>query len=136
MKTKVALALHLGVGCIAVILTLILLFSGKPVEQFTGNLIATLFWLAVYYLFYHYLAPAFLLRKKLIGFFVVSVVILLILPFIGYTLLFFTRALFEGNFSDFYKGYSPAMHLSGFKAMVLAGLTGSFFRLIVEYFSK
>jgi hypothetical protein len=136
MKTKVSLALHLGVWCVAVILIIVALFSGKPVEQFTGNLIATLFWLAVYHLFFHYVAPGFLLKKKLVWFFFASVIILLILPFIGYTLLFFTRALFEGNFSDFYKGYSPAMHLSGFKAMVLAGLSGSFFRLIVEYFSK
>jgi hypothetical protein len=133
MKTKLSLWLHGAVWCVACILTLIPLFGGKPAEQFTGNVIATLVWMAVYYLFFLYVAPSFLLEKKLVAFFGISVVVLLILPFFGYSLLFLSRALFKGNFSDFYHGYSLGMHLSGFKALALAGVYGSFFRLIVEH---
>jgi hypothetical protein len=105
-------------------------------EQFTGNIIATLFWMAVYYLFFLYMIPALLLPKKIVEFFGISVIIIAVLPFIGYTLLFLSRALFRGDFANFYQGYSVPMHLSGSKAMALAGVYGSFFRLMVEYFSK
>jgi hypothetical protein len=57
-----------------------------------------------------------------------------LLPFIGYSLLFLSRALFKGDFTDFYQGYSIGMHLSGFKALALAGVYGSFFRLMAEHF--
>jgi hypothetical protein len=136
MKSKLSNWLQGAVWCVACLLTLIPLFSGKPAEQFTGNVIATLFWMAVFYLFYLYIAPAFLLKKNLIAFFGISIVVLLILPFFGYSLLFLSRALFNGYFADFYQGYSPGMHMSGFKALALAGVYGSFFRLIVEHFTE
>jgi hypothetical protein len=136
MKSKLSNWLQGAVWCVACLLTLIPLFSGKPAEQFTGNVIATLFWMAVFYLFFLFMAPAFLVKKKLVAFFGISIVVLLILPFFGYSLLFLSRALFNGNFADFYHGYSPGMHLSGFKALALAGVYGSFFRLIVEHFTE
>jgi hypothetical protein len=128
--------LHLATWTVAIILTLIPLFSGRPAEQFTGMLIATLFWMAVYYLFFLRIAPSLLLSKKITEFFAVSLLIVAVLPFIGYTLLFLSRALFRGDFSNFYQGYSIPMHLSGLKAIALAGVYGSFFRLIVGYFNK
>jgi hypothetical protein len=136
MKTTLSTRLHIATWTVALIFTLIPLFSGRPAEQFTGILLATLFWMAVYYLFFLYLAPLLLIQKKLAEFFVISIIIIAILPFIGYSLLFLSRALFKGNFADFYKGYSLTMHFSGFKAMALAGVYGSFFRLIAEYFKK
>jgi hypothetical protein len=136
MKTKLSLWLNGAVWCVTCVLTLIPLFSGNPVEQFTGNVIAALFWMAVYYLFFLYVAPTFLLEKKLVAFFGISIAVLLILPFFGYSLLFLSRALFKGDFADFYQGYSVMMHLSGFKALALAGVYGSFFRLIVEHFGE
>ncbi len=135
MKT-LSSRLHIAIWTVAIILTLIPLFSGRPAEQFTGVVIATLFWMAVYYFFYLYLAPALLLPKKIIEFFGVSILLVAFLPFIGYSLLFLSKALFKGDFNDFYQGYSFPMHLSGFKAIALAGVYGSFFRLIVEYFKK
>jgi len=136
MKTKLATRLHLAIWIIACILTLQPLASGLPVEEFITTVIATLFWIAIYYLFFLYISPTLLLQKKLLSFFGLSLIILLILPFIGYSLLFLSKALFKGDFAEFYKGYSIPMHLSGFKALALAGVYGSFFRLIVEYFKK
>lgn len=136
MKTTLANKLNTATWVVAGLLTLVPVFSGKPMEQFTGNIIATLFWMAVYYLFFLFMAPALLLPKKIVEFFGISIIIIAILPFIGYTLLFLSRALFRGDFADFYQGYSVTMHLSGFKAMALAGVYGSFFRLMVEYFGK
>jgi hypothetical protein len=136
MKTTLSNRLHAATWAVACILALVPLINGKPMEQFTGTVIATFFWMAVYYFFFLYLAPTLLLPKKLIEFIGISVVILIILPFIGYTLLFLSRALFRGSFDNFYQGYSLPMHISGFKAMALAGVYGSFFRLIVEYFKK
>ena len=135
MQTKLSFRLHLAVWCVAIALTLVPLFTAKPLEQFAGNLIAALFWLAVYHLFYGYIS-SILLRKKLILFFTVSAVVLLFLPFVGYTLLFFSRALFNGNFTNFYQGYGPGMHFSGLKALTQAALFGSFFRMITEYFRE
>jgi len=134
MKSKLSQRLHIATWIVALLVMIIPLSGGKPADQFVGNVIATLYWMAVYYLFFFFIAPNFLLKKKIVEFFTVSVIILIILPFIGYTLLFFSRALFAGNFNDFYQGYSVNMHFSGFKAMALAGVYGSFFRLIVEYF--
>ena len=136
MKSKLSTWLQGAVWCVACLLTLIPLFSGKPAEQFTGNVIATLFWMAVFYLFFLFMAPSLLLKKKFVAFFGISMVVLLILPFFGYSLLFLSRALFNGSFTDFYQGYSPGMHMSGFKALALAGVYGSFFRLIIEHLGE
>jgi hypothetical protein len=135
MKTTLPARLHAMTWSVACLLLIIPLFNGKPVEQFTGNVIATLFWMAVYYLFNRYVTPQLLLREKIEVFFVVSLLILMLLPFAGYTLLFLSRALFRGDFTNFYQGYSLPMHLSGFKAMVFAGLWGSFTRLLADRFS-
>lgn len=135
MKTKLSFRLHLAVWCVAIALTLVPLFTAKPLAQFAGNIIGTLFWLAVYHLFYGYLS-SILMRKRLILFFAVSVGVLLVLPFVGYTLLFCSRALFNGDFTNFYQGYGPGMHFSGFKALLQAALFGSFFRMITEYFRE
>ena len=136
MKTNLSTSLHIATWVVAVILTLVPIFRGVPAEQATGYLIATLYWMAVYYLFFIFLAPATLLKGRILRFFVISVIVLLALPFPGYTLLFLSKALFRGNFSDFYGDYSIQMHLSGFKAMALAGVYGSFFSLITEHFRK
>jgi hypothetical protein len=135
MKTTLSIRLHTATWIVAFILALVPLINQKPFEQFVGTVIATIFWMAVYYLFFIYIAPAFLLTKKLLPFFSVSIIILLFLPFIGYSLLLLSKALFQGTFAHFYNLYSVQMHISGFKALALAGLYGSFFRLIVEYFS-
>jgi hypothetical protein len=136
MKTTLSTRLHIATWIVACILMLIPSFSGRPLEQFVGTIIATFFWMTVYYLFFLYVAPTFLLQKKLLPFFGISIGILLILPFFGYSLLLLSKAMFQGTFANFYKVYSFQMHMSGFKALALAGVYGSFFRLIVEYFRK
>jgi hypothetical protein len=135
MNTKLSFRLHLAVWCVALVLTIIPLFSGNPGAPFIGHVIAALFWIAVYYLFYRYLSRL-LLDRKLLLYFAVSALTLLILPFIGYLLLFISRALNNGNFSNFFQGYGPAMHFSGSKALLQAGLFGSLFRMITEYFGE
>jgi two-component system, LytTR family, sensor kinase len=67
---------------------------------------------------------------------VVSFFVVLIMPFFGYTILFFIRALFEGTFENFYRGYSPRMHMSGFYPVVTAAVFGSFFRIIISWFAE
>lgn len=136
MTTPLSRNLNIATWTVAAILTIAPALTHKPAEQVTGMVIAALFWMAVYYLFFLYVAPAFLMNRKITMFFVISLVIIALLPFIGYTLLFLSRAVFEGSFTDFYKGYSLPMHLSGLKAMALAGVYGSFFRLITEHFKE
>jgi len=136
MKTTLSTRLHAATWAVAAILLLIPLTSGAPAEQFTGNVIATLFWMAVYYFFFLVLAPAILLKGQVFTYFGISALIIAVLPFIGYSLLFLSRALFKGSFSDFYQEYSVMMHMSGFKAMALAGVYGSFFRLLTEKFGN
>jgi hypothetical protein len=135
MKKTFSIRFHTATWIVACILALVPLFNGKPFEQFVGTAIAAIFWMAVYYMFFNYMVPAFLLSKKLLPFFSISMIILLFLPFIGFSLLLLSKAIFQGTFANFYSLYSLQMHMSGFKALLLAGLCGSFFRLIVEYFS-
>jgi hypothetical protein len=136
MKTTLSTRLHAATWIVALILTAVPAIKGLPVEQITGNIIAILFWMAVYYLFFLYLAPAGLQKGRIFQYFGISFLIIAVLPFPGYTLLFLSRALFNGSFADFYNGYSIAMHLSGLKAMALAGVYGSFFRLITDHFGN
>jgi len=136
MKSSLSFRLHTATWLVAIILTLVPFFNGSPAEQVTGNVLATFYWMAVYYFFFLVIAPRLLLPGRIYEFFGISIVLLIILPFFGYTILFFSRALFKGDFIDFYSGYSVPMHLSGFKAMALAGVYGSFFRLMAEYCRK
>jgi LytS/YehU family sensor histidine kinase len=88
----------------------------------------------VFYHFYLVLAPLFLNKKKLSEFFGFSFLIVLIMPFFGYTILLFSRALFEGTFENFYGVYSFKMHMSGFYPVLTAAVFGSFFSVIITWF--
>jgi two-component system LytT family sensor kinase len=108
--------------------------SGMPAGQMVTYIIGFLYLMIVFYLFYLLIAPLFLNRKRLAAFFAVSLAVVLALPFIGYLLLFLSRALSEGSFSNFLKGYSLGMHMSGFYPVVTAAVFGSFFRVIINWF--
>jgi two-component system LytT family sensor kinase len=100
-----------------------------------SNIIAFLYLMVVFYLFYLLMAPLFLNRKKLMEFFGISFIIVLIMPFFGYTILFISRALFEGTFENFYRGYSVKMHMSGYYPVMTAAVFGSFFSVIINWFT-
>ncbi|MBK7132835.1 MAG: histidine kinase [Bacteroidales bacterium] len=100
-----------------------------------SNTIGFLYLMLVFYLFYLFLAPLFLNKRKLVEFFGFSFLIVLIMPFFGYTLLFLSRALFEGTFNDFYKGYSFQSHMSGYYPVLTAAVFGSFFSVIINWFT-
>jgi two-component system, LytTR family, sensor kinase len=105
-----------------------------PAQQIVSNFIAFLYLMVVFYLFYLLLVPYFLNRKKITEFFIYSFLIVLIMPFFGYSILFFIRALFDGSFHNFYSGYSLRMHMSGYYPVLTAAVFGSFFRVIVNWF--
>ena len=104
-------------------------------QQTVTYLFAFLYLMLVFYLFYTILVPAFLDRKKLAGFFILAFLVVLIMPFLGYTVLFLIRALFEGSFQNFYSGYSMRMHMSGYFPVLTAAVFGSFFRVIINWFT-
>jgi two-component system, LytTR family, sensor kinase len=103
-------------------------------QQILSNLIAFLYLMVVFYMFYLLMVPYFLNRKKITEFFIYSFLIVLVMPFFGYTILFFTRALFDGTFHEFYRGYSVRMHMSGYYPVLTAAVFGSFFRVIINWF--
>jgi two-component system, LytTR family, sensor kinase len=104
-------------------------------QYLVSNIIAFLYLMVIFYLFYLLLAPLFLNKRRLFEFFGFSFVIVLIMPFFGYTILFFTRALYEGTFENFYRGYSLKMHMSGYYPVLTAAVFGSFFRVIINWFT-
>jgi hypothetical protein len=104
-------------------------------ETIVSNLIAFFYLMLVFYLFYLILAPLFLNKKKLSEFFGFSFLVVLIMPFFGYTILFFIRALFEGTFHNFYGGYNLKMHMSGYYPVLTSAVFGSFFSVIVNWFT-
>jgi hypothetical protein len=106
-----------------------------PPRQIVTWIFAFLYLMMVFYLFYLVLAPNLLNRKKISEFFGISFVVVLVMPFFGYTILFFIRALFDGTFSNFYMGYSPGMHMSGYFPVLTAAVFGSFFSVIINWFT-
>jgi two-component system LytT family sensor kinase len=108
--------------------------TGIPVRQFVSYIIGFLYLMMIFYLFYYRIAPLFLNRKNLSGFLVTSFLVVLVMPFFGYLILFFSRAIFDGTFSNFFGGYSLKMHMSGFYPVLTAAVFGSFFRVIINLF--
>ena len=108
--------------------------NGIETRQIVTYLIAFLYLMVAFYLFYLFIAPLFLNKKNLIGFLLTSFFVVLIMPFIGYMILFFTRALFDSSFHNFFRGYSIKMHMSGFYPVLTAAVFGSFFRVIINWF--
>ena len=106
-----------------------------PPQQIVTYVFAFLYLMLVFYLFYIFLVPEFLNRKKISEFFILAFVVVLIMPFFGYSLLFLIRALFEGTFQNFYRDYSIRMHMSGYYPVLTAAVFGSFFRVIINWFT-
>ena len=110
-------------------------FNGDiPASQIVTWIIAFIYLMAIFYLFYLIIVPMFLHRGKIAWFFGVSFLMILIMPFFGYTLLFIARALFDGTFHDFYHDYSLRMHMSGYYPVLTAAVFGSFFSMIIKWF--
>lgn len=129
---------------IHVFIWLFAIFANLPYYRVGGKLtlpeivtfiIAFLYLMLVFYLFYLVLVPYFLNRKKLTKFFCYSFLIVLIMPFFGYTLLYFSRAIFEGTFDNFYRSYSLKTHMSGYYPVLTAAVFGSFFGVIINWFT-
>jgi len=104
-------------------------------RDIVSNIIGFLYLMVVFYLFYLILVPVFLNKKKLPEFFLFAFIVVLLMPFFGYTILFFSRAIFEGTFHNFYHDYSIKMHMSGFYPVVTAAVFGSFFSVIISWFT-
>jgi two-component system, LytTR family, sensor kinase len=106
-----------------------------PPKQIVAYFIAFLYLMLVFYLFYLVLVPYFLNRKKIAEFFTISFLVVLVMPFFGYTLLFLSRAFFDGTFHNFYHDYSLRMHMSGYYPVLTAAVFGSFFSVIINWFT-
>ena len=109
--------------------------QGMSAETIVSNVIAFLYLMVVFYLFYLVMVPFFLNRKKVPEFFAISFLVVLIMPFFGYTILFVSRAYFEGSFHNFYHDYSLKMHMSGYYPVLTAAVFGSFFSVIINWFT-
>ena len=108
--------------------------SDVPLQQIVTWVVAFLYLMMVFYIFYLVLAPKFLNRKKIAEFFGLSFILVLIMPFFGYTILFLVRSLFESTFNNFYRGYSLSTHMSGYFPVLTAAVFGSFFSVIINWF--
>lgn len=136
-KRKIAF-IHLFIWLFAIFANLPYAILGQRIspETIVSNVIGFLYLMVVFYLFYLFLAPLFLNKKKLVEFFGFSFLVVLIMPFFGYTILFFSRALFEGSFQNFYRGYTIKMHMSAYYPVLTAAVFGSFFSVIINWFKS
>ena len=107
---------------------------GMELKFIVSYTIGFLYLMLVFYLFYFFLAPLFLNKRNLAGFLLKSLAVVVIMPFFGYLLLFLSRAIFDNTFNDFFRGYSLKTHMSGFFPVMTAALSGSFFRVIINWF--
>jgi sensor histidine kinase YesM len=125
-------------------LWLFAIFANLPYTDFsrfsdprtlTSNIIGFLYLAVVFYLFYFVIVPRFLEKRGIRIFFIVAFFTVLVMPFFGYTILFFSRALFDNSFHHFYRGYSLKTHMSGYFPVLSAAVFGSFFRMIISWFT-
>lgn len=131
------------IAYIHIFIWLFAIFANLPYSNFRNGMashtvtsvIAFLYLMMVFYIFYLFLVPRFLSRKKLISFFTLSFLVVLIMPFFGYMILFLSRALVEGTFKYFLRGYSLGTHMSGFYPVVTAAVFGSFFRIMINWYT-
>jgi sensor histidine kinase YesM len=137
MNQKKIKYLHLFIWLFAIFANIPYSDFGRYIsaEQIVTYLLAFLYLMLTFYLFYLFVAQKYLNWNKIGEFFVLSFLVVLIMPFFGYTILFFIRALFEGTFHNFYRGYSVKMHMSGYFPVLTAAVFGSFFRVIINWFS-
>jgi two-component system LytT family sensor kinase len=137
MSRKKITYIHIFIWLFAIFANLPYSGIGRSVtpQVIVSDLVAFLYLMLVFYLFYLVLAPLLLNKKKLIEFFGFSFLVVLIMPFFGYTILFFFRALFDGTFENFYRGYSLKMHMSGYYPVLTASVFGSFFSVIINWFT-
>ena len=108
--------------------------GGITPQMIASNIIGFLYLMVVFYLFYLVMVPLYLTRKKIPEFFGLSFLVVLIMPFFGYTILFLSRAFFDGTFHNFYRDYSLRMHMSGYYPVLTAAVFGSFFGVIINWF--
>jgi len=137
MSRKRITYLHIFIWLFAIFANLPYSRFGQEMSasQVVTNILAFLYLMLVFYLFYLVLVPMFLDKKKLAQFFGFSFLIVLIMPFFGYTILLLSKAFFDKSFNDFYSGYSLRMHMSGYFPVLTAAVFGSFFRTIINWYS-
>jgi two-component system LytT family sensor kinase len=109
--------------------------NGMGTAQLVTYIIGFLYLMITFYLFYLFIVPLFLARKKLGSFLIISFLTVLLMPFFGYLILFLIRAYFEG-FDHFLRGYNLSTHMSGFYPVLIAAVFGSFFRVIINWFNS
>jgi two-component system, LytTR family, sensor kinase len=136
MSKKRIIYIHIFIWLFALFANLPYSNAGKGIlpQQIVSYVIGYLYLMFVFYMFYSVLVPYFLDKKKMAEFFGFSFIVVLIMPFIGYTILFVARGFFEGSFNNFYRGYSVRMHMSGYFPVLTAAVFGSFFRVILYWF--
>jgi two-component system, LytTR family, sensor kinase len=137
MTRKKIKYIHLFVWLFAIFANLPYANHGQDLtaQQIITYLFAFLYLMLVFYLFYLVLVPVFLEKRNMAMFFGVAFLTVLAMPFFGYTLLFLIRAIFDGTFHNFYHGYSVGMHMSGYFPVLIAAVFGSFFKVIINWFS-
>jgi len=136
MSNKRITYIHIFIWLFAIFANLPYSLIGQSVDpkMLVSNIIGFLYLMVVFYVFYLGLIPILIKRKKLIEFFSISFLVVLIMPFFGYSILFLSRALFEGSFENFYRGYSIKTHMSGYYPVLNAAVFGSFFGIIINWF--
>lgn len=133
MNKKNIILLHIFTWLFAAFLNLRSFSLLARPEMLSIYLASTLFILVSFYIFYFFVVPCFLEKRKYFLFIFISIVILAILTFAGYSLLFLIRSYCENNFKDFYGHYSLSLHFSGMSVMTIAATFGSFFKVFLNW---
>jgi len=133
MSKKNIILLHIFTWLFAAFLNLRDFSLLSNPEQAAIFVVSTLFLAIPFYLFYFAVVPLFLEKRRYFLFILSSLLILALLPFIGYSLLLLIKAIFANNFNNFYGFYSLKMHLSGMSVVSIAATFGSFFKVMLNW---
>jgi hypothetical protein len=130
---KFGITLHLTVLILACLLSppsFERLFSSP--DGFLHYLLSLFFLLAMFYICFLWLVPAYLTVKRTALFVLLVFVAANLVTFIGYSSLQLSHRILTHSGEGFF--YSAAMHFSGFHAITMAALFGTLFRVVYEWY--
>lgn len=136
MKKRAILLLHIFTWLFAAALNINSFTRLKSSEMLIAYCISMLFLVITFYLFYFVYVPAFLQKRRMFHFLVVSAFTIGVIPFFGYSFLLLNKALHSKSSGEFYQGYTLAVHFSGMLTLTIAAIFGSFFKVIISWFHE
>lgn len=132
---EINLLFHLFIIVLAIVIDLpnSINFLKTPAD-IANYAVSRVFLLISFYFCYFWFVPHYLAKKKILSFFVLLILLVNLITFIGYSTLQLVHAAITGT--PFQLIYSRAMHFSGMFGMLMASILGTAFRTVTGWYEE